>query len=102
MRGLWKLEHDFMGGPYISLSVLDPARKRVITVEGDVYAPKNNKRNLLQQVAAMIYTLDLPDQQINTKIINMIQQTDQPVAKSAADTSQIPEVTAKSESVNQK
>lgn len=102
MRGLWKLEHDFMGGPYISLSVLDPAKKRVITVEGDVYAPKNNKRNLLQQVAAMIYTLDLPDQEINTKIINQLEHKDQPVAKSKADTTMLPEITAKSVTTDQK
>lgn len=70
MRGLWKVENDFMGGPYISLSVLDPIRKRIVTIEGDVYAPKNDKRNLLRQVTAMIYTLELPNQEINKKILN--------------------------------
>lgn len=102
MRGLWKLEHDFMGGPYISLSVLDPARKRVITIEGDVYAPKNKKRNLIRQVAAMVYSLDLPDQETNAKILNLLQQQDQPVAKSAVDTAMLPEVTAKSTGTDQK
>lgn len=68
MRGLWRVENDFMGGPYISLSVLDAARRRVVTVEGDVYAPKDNKRNFLRQVEAIIYSLEFPKQKINDKI----------------------------------
>lgn len=73
MRGLWRVENDFMGGPYISLSVLDASRRRVVTVEGNVYAPKDNKRNYLRQVAAMVYTLEFPSQKINNKITNQLQ-----------------------------
>lgn len=68
MRGLWKVERDFMGGPFVSLSVLDASRRRIVTVEGHVYAPKNNKRNYLRQVEAMVYSLEFPDQKINDKI----------------------------------
>jgi len=73
MRGLWKVENDFMGGPYISLSVLDPVRKRVVTVEGDVYAPKDNKRNFIRQVAAMVYSLEFPNQNIDDKITDQLE-----------------------------
>ncbi|HLN74637.1 MAG: DUF4837 family protein [Methylococcaceae bacterium] len=58
MRGLWKVQNDFMGGPFVSLSVLDASKKRVVTVEGNVYAPKNNKRNYIRQLEAMIYSLE--------------------------------------------
>lgn len=58
MRGLWKVQNDFMGGPFVSLTVLDPNKKRVVTVEGNVYAPKNNKRNYIRQLEAMIYSLE--------------------------------------------
>ncbi|MBV5311849.1 MAG: DUF4837 family protein [Prolixibacteraceae bacterium] len=68
MRGLWRVENDFMGGPFISLSVLDASRRRVITVEGNVYAPKNEKRNYLRQLEAMIYSMEFPSQKINDKI----------------------------------
>ncbi|HET6556050.1 MAG TPA: DUF4837 family protein [Prolixibacteraceae bacterium] len=62
VRGLWRVENDFMGGPFVSLSVLDPDKKRVITVEGNVYAPKNDKRNYVRQMEAMIYSLEFPGQ----------------------------------------
>lgn len=62
VRGLWKVEHDFMGGPFVSLSVLDASKKRVITVEGNVYAPKNNKRNYIRQMEAIIYSLEFSEQ----------------------------------------
>lgn len=58
-RGLWKVaEGAPMGGPFISLSVLDEERQRVITAEGFVFAPKFNKREYLREVEAMIYSLD--------------------------------------------
>lgn len=61
IRGLWRVENDFMGGPFVSLSVLDPDKKRIVTVEGNVYAPKNEKRNYVRQMEAMIYSLEFPD-----------------------------------------
>lgn len=61
MRGLWKVQNDFMGGPFVSLTVLDAHKKRVVTVEGNVYAPKNNKRNYVRQLEAMIYSLEIPN-----------------------------------------
>ncbi len=73
MRGLWKVEGDFMGGPFISLSVLDASRRRVVTVEGDVYAPKNNKRNYLRQVEAIVYSMEFPGQKVNDKITNQLE-----------------------------
>ncbi len=68
MRGLWRLENDFMGGPYVSLSVLDEANQRVINAYGFVYAPSKDKRNLLRQVEAMIYSMKLNNQADNDKL----------------------------------
>ena len=39
VRGLWKMENDFMGGPFYSLTIVDEARGRLLTVEGYAYAP---------------------------------------------------------------
>lgn len=61
LAGLWRVENDFMGGPFISHTTLDEERNRVITVEGFVYAPGVKKRNLLRQVEAIIYTLEIPE-----------------------------------------
>ena len=58
LRGLWKLENGFMGGPFVSLSRVDEQRNRVVTVEGWVYAPDDEKRELLRQVESILYTLE--------------------------------------------
>ncbi len=59
LRGLWRVHKDFMGGPFISFTRFDMKRKRIITVEGYVYAPKFNKRNYLRQLEGILYTMDV-------------------------------------------
>jgi len=61
LRGLWKLENAFMGGPYISLTTLDEKRNRVVTVDGFVYAPSLNKRNYVREIEAIIHTLSITE-----------------------------------------
>jgi len=61
LRGLWKLQNGFMGGPFVSLSTVDELRKRVVTVEGFVYAPSEEKRELLRQVESILFTLKIDE-----------------------------------------
>lgn len=68
MRGLWSTVNDFMGGPYVSLAVLDQENQRIIVAFGFVYAPSKEKRNLINQVEAMIYSLKLNNQEENNKL----------------------------------
>ncbi len=68
MRGLWRVQNDFMGGPYISIAELDVEKQRVLVAFGYVYAPSKNKRNFLRQVEAMIYSLKLNNQEENDKL----------------------------------
>ena len=72
MRGLWRLENDFMGGPYIALAELDASNQRVVVAFGYVFAPSKDKRNLLQQVEAMVYSLKMNNQAENDKINSQI------------------------------
>lgn len=72
MRGLWRLENDFMGGPYISLAELDASNQRVVIVFGYVYAPSKDKRNFLQQVEVMMYSLKFKQQDKNDKINSQV------------------------------
>jgi len=58
LRGLWKVEGDYMGGPFISISQFDEINNRVVTVEGFVYAPKYDKRNYIRQLEAILYSID--------------------------------------------
>jgi hypothetical protein len=61
LEGLWKVENDFMGGPFVSHTTLDEERNKVVTVEAFVYAPGDKKRNLLRQVEAILHTLEIEE-----------------------------------------
>ena len=57
MRGLWTLEGGFMGGPFISYAFIDTVTSRAVVVTGFVYAPRDDKRELLRQVETLMYTV---------------------------------------------
>lgn len=54
MRGLWRMEGDFMGGPWTAISWVDEARGQLVTVDGYVYAPYFSKREYLREVEAIV------------------------------------------------
>ena len=54
VRGLWKMENDFMGGPFYSLTLVDEARGRLLTLEGYAYAPYFDKRPYIREVEGLI------------------------------------------------
>jgi hypothetical protein len=59
LRGLWRMENGIaMGGPFISVSTLDPNTNRILTLEGFIFAPGENKRNPIRELEAIIYSLD--------------------------------------------
>ncbi len=60
MRGLWRVEGDMMGGPFVSHTRLDEKNNRVVVAEGFVYAPETDKRNYIRRMEAALYTLRLP------------------------------------------
>ena len=60
-KGLWRLEGDFMGGPFVSYTFVDEKRNKVITIDGYVYAPNKPKRDLLIQTDAIIQSLKFVD-----------------------------------------
>lgn len=55
-RGLWKVEGDFMGGPFINYTFVDEKRNKVITIDGYVYAPNAPKRNMVMQLESIIWS----------------------------------------------
>lgn len=58
IRGLWKVEGDYMGGPFVSISRLDKKNNRIVTADGYVYAPKYDKRNYMRQIEAILYSIE--------------------------------------------
>lgn len=61
-RGLWYMENDMMGGPYVSHSRVDETTGTVYVVEGFVYAPEKMKRGMIRRLEGSLYTLMLPDE----------------------------------------
>jgi hypothetical protein len=59
LRGLWDLENGFMGGPFVSHSVYDAKRGRIVTVDGYVYHPNQKKRVKMRQLEAIIYSMEI-------------------------------------------
>lgn len=60
LRGLWYVENDGMGGPFVSHARVDTTRNLVIVAEGFVYAPEKMKRGLMRRMEGALYTLMLP------------------------------------------
>ena len=56
VRGLWELEGDMMGGPFVSHAYLDKKNQRVVVAETFVYAPNTKKAKLLRRGEAALYT----------------------------------------------
>jgi len=54
-RGLWEVENDFMGGPFINYTFINRANNKVITLDGYVFNPNDDKKNFLRQLEAMFF-----------------------------------------------
>ena len=59
MRGLWQMHGDIMGGPFVSHTMIDSLRGVTVTAEAFVYAPGEEKRNIIKRMEAALYTLSL-------------------------------------------
>jgi len=58
-RGLWRMEGDFMGGPFLSYSIYDEKNDRILTVEALLYGPQAKKRNIVLEMEAMLKSIKL-------------------------------------------
>ncbi len=61
IRGLWEVEKDFMGGPFINYTLVDQKNNMVVALDGYVYAPNQNKADLLRQVQSILLTFEFVD-----------------------------------------
>lgn len=57
VRGLWEMRNGALGGPFISMVQVDTASGKVIVGEGFVYSPSTEKRDLLREMEAALWTL---------------------------------------------
>jgi hypothetical protein len=59
MEGLWKVENDFMGGPFISFTMLDETTNEYVTIEAYVYDPRGDNRDQIRKLEASLWTMEL-------------------------------------------
>lgn len=55
-RGMWEVQNDFMGGPFVSHSFYSRDGSKIIVAEAFVYAPRFDKRQYLRQVESILYS----------------------------------------------
>ena len=60
-RSLWRLEGDFMGGPFVNYTFVDEETNRIFMMDGWVFAPRYDKRDYLRQVEAIIWSSRFPE-----------------------------------------
>ncbi|MBN1448606.1 MAG: DUF4837 family protein [Bacteroidetes bacterium] len=56
MKGLWRMSDFSMGGPFISYLFYDEQHERIYFLDGSVFAPRYEKKKLLQDVDVMMQT----------------------------------------------
>ncbi len=57
-RGIWELERDFMGGPFISYLLQNPNKAdQLLLVAGFVYAPQKKKKVFMEHLEEIIRTV---------------------------------------------
>lgn len=60
-RGLWKISDSSGGGPFISYTFVDDATQKLYYIEGYVYSPGTNKKDLIREVEAIISSFRIKD-----------------------------------------
>lgn len=57
IRGLWRMENNFMGGPFLSVQTIHPTKDKILYIEGFVFAPQFDKREYLRELEAVIKSI---------------------------------------------
>jgi hypothetical protein len=58
-RGLWEVMNDFMGGAFISYTFVDEKTNKLVTLDGYIYNPNEEKRTYLRQLQSIFYSLEV-------------------------------------------
>ena len=58
-RGKWEVKGLYMAGPFLSYSIIDKAKNRLVVVEGLTYAPSINKRDYMFELEAIMKTIKI-------------------------------------------
>lgn len=56
LHGMWEVKGDFMGGPFVLQAFYSRDGKDIIVEEAWVYAPHDEKRQILRQTESLLYS----------------------------------------------
>ncbi|GGH68809.1 DUF4837 family protein [Phaeocystidibacter marisrubri] len=59
LRGLWRTYNDFMGGSFLSYAIYDEEHNRIVTVESFMYGVKAKKYKVMQELEAILRSVEL-------------------------------------------
>jgi hypothetical protein len=59
VKGKWEVYNDFMAGPFVSYTIEDPKKNRLVVVEGFAYAPLVKKRDFMFELEAIIRSIHI-------------------------------------------
>lgn len=57
-RGIWEIENDYMGGPFVSYLVHNPKDNSLIFIDGFLHAPGKDKRNMMMMIEYILQTVE--------------------------------------------
>jgi hypothetical protein len=60
-RGWWEMANDFKAGPFVCYTIYCPAINKVVTIEGNVFAPSKKKQPLLRVIELAATTFETKD-----------------------------------------
>ena len=56
-RGIWEMENDFMGGPFISYAIVNEKEAKLLSIDAFVFSPGVRKRDVMQQIDRVAKTI---------------------------------------------
>lgn len=59
VRGIWEMDNDFMGGPFVSYLIPDSNRKSYFFILSFIYAPGIDKKQFLQEMEIVVNSFNL-------------------------------------------
>ena len=59
IRGLWIVENDYMGGPFLCYAIDDKKNNRLLIIEGFSYSPASKKRDFVFELEAILKTFKI-------------------------------------------
>lgn len=60
MKGLWKINKYYMGGPFISYAMVDESTNRLYYIEAFLFSPGKAQRDLMRELDTIIKTFKVP------------------------------------------